>query len=91
MEIKQSLANLALGCQAMKSQWQSLKYARLGSFICSCVPSIADTDGVRLALSVLRDSRKNTGRDKATAPQMADTAVFEGCLVYYLLAFASKK
>lgn len=91
MEVKQSLANLALQCQAMKSQWQCLKYTRLGSFICSCAPSIADTDGVRPALSVLRNSRKNTGTDKATAPKTADAAVFEGCLVYYLLAFASKK
>ena len=34
-EIEQSLADLALQYQAMKSQWQRLKYARLGSFICS--------------------------------------------------------
>lgn len=39
----------------------------------------------------LETPEKNTGADKATVSQTVDTAIFEGCLAYYLLAFASEK
>lgn len=106
MEIKQSLANAAPQCQAVRSRgwwpwlvtvtgdrdwWPCVTPAGLGSLTCRAVPSTPGSAGLGLALWILRGSRKNTGTNKATAPQTADTEVFEGCLVYYLLAFASKK
>lgn len=48
-----------------------------------------------MGLDQLRQSsetpEKHTGADEATVSQTADTAIFEGCLAYYLLAFASEK
>lgn len=43
------------------------------------------------ACESLETLEKISSADKATASQTAYTAVFEGCLVYYLLAFAMKK
>lgn len=34
---------------------------------------------------------ENAGADKTTASQTADTAIFEDCFAYYLLAFVSEK
>lgn len=34
---------------------------------------------------------KNSGADKVAVSQTADTAISEGCLANYLLAFASEK